>query len=70
MSAATCRFCRKKIPKTTPRVTIDNAWVCEDCAYLIEHPNAKRARHPPAPHGARTSHLRGQEGHRNVGTAG
>ena len=37
-----CYFCRKPIPKTSPRVVLDNKWCCEDCAYLIEHPNAPR----------------------------
>lgn len=42
-----CRYCNKSLPKSAPRVTVKGCLVCEDCAYLIEYPNAKRIEELP-----------------------
>ena len=47
MTETVCHYCSKRIPKTTARVALEGHWCCEDCAYLIEHPTAKRIEKAP-----------------------
>lgn len=34
--------CGRTINSTNPRVQRANVWLCPDCAYLLDHPGAKR----------------------------
>lgn len=41
-----CHYCRKQLPRTAPRLAVNGHWVCGDCAYLDEHPDAVRLEVP------------------------
>lgn len=45
-----CRGCGRELPKTMPRVQgPGGAWLCPDCAYRVDHPNAPRVSKPRKP---------------------
>jgi hypothetical protein len=49
MPSLRCHHCNRVLPKTSARIYANNAWLCEDCVYLLDHPNAARIEKAPRP---------------------